>query len=1579
MERYRVVRALLTRAVPGYMIPPEDADEIAGTPATTTSPSLAERVRILAGGRNSVSLKGRASGGGGVNASGLRDEAAETRTGSDSSRRVDPEIRFREKAIRDLGSSRRLTERIEAAKVVAQELELYSVDTVMEIWKTVEDFTREGVAVEARNTGFILLQRSASHSGLGSAERLTFFRMIIVPIEPTHVILQIRALVSLTSNGRNLDPFEQPLIQYFNETLESQFNYVTHSRSELRSLPSRRSRDVLPEEEGLDALLGLIKNVIVGNRDAFKGNELSTLVSRVLFVATKTTAKRDMKGSMAIIAALVELSRLPIEHLRCCVEVLCAVLCTIDELADLTWQSLFVLLRHQVLGNKVLDILLNILSTSSQDRLSSTTRGALQTLKHLFLKKGVNGLPSISLTQLMNGLWELHLIWSRFGKDCLSSIVLLLEDEGRVESMLPSDWDTLIRILVTAAGNDVYVRNITLPIKLQATLFSKPPQGYLSSINRSDNGSNLKQDIIVELKHISHLLVSLWSCLNVRKKISVGVFFLEFRQYLPTAALELLLQQIVDERLAFPATDHWENVTEALIDWFLLDQTQAVAIRCSILDVLTVTIDHISSDEDKRNFRRIFLDTMAGLDDERSLQIMNRFASFASLYSEQAEVEDFQSVIKMLRSTIFLEEVTSNSTSAFPAEPVVNTVVPSLVRLFLRCLSVSARKAVMLYNLLVELVTDPKVPANSRLTAMKLLARLRCDSDHAIMVIPVPDGLDLAATLCRTEDSAFPMSFFRSQGDRTSVSEEQQAFRSSRTSAVNSYSTNMSRPNTRSTSGQDRNVKPAPPLWMYPGGKGLPEDPPIEPSKVLYAWTPGSDPTLTLKLNTWLLATIEILQHADDWEVYSYILVHLPSQLSNPLLFSDTVPHIQMLRNIVIAQLQSETFHVPPSSTAVKKGDVALCLFHVLVMLLSYCEHFARSEQDDIVRTFLTGIGSWDRVVKICIHALAICCHEIPLSVSRSLNGILQKMSQIITQSNLTMDILEFLGGLAGLPAVYANLTEGEIRTVFAICIRYLEHSREQRLKLLTGSNVGTNYTANRHSGLSNEFGSASESSQSIDVYKDLPQYVFALAYHVMTFWFLSLRLTDRSKHVGWITRSLAWKDKDGEEIMEEQSRVTLDMMYRTAYSDLGETVPNTEFKVSDGKVLRKSWLVGLSIVTVETAVGTGLTQLTKRQASGTTYAMYQQHTAPLHPHHVPAPSDIMSSTHGPESRINAFPNHVFLQLQSTIAPTPTPMEPICLPDDEFTKRAISAFDRNDTVDGHKIGVIYVGNNQSLERDILANATGSDAFEKLLNRLGTKVRLKGATFNTQGLDREFDTDGTHTYAWRDRVTEIIYHVPTMMPTNLDHDAQCVNKKRHIGNDFVNIFFNESGLPFKFDSIPSQFNYVNIVVTPDALLVPYTDSYPKKDKTIESESNCQDASTLHEKQRYFKVQTFSHHSFPQISPTASYKVVSAKALPALVRQLALNASVFSHVWANREGGEHVSSWRNRYREIVRLRKKFANTGTSTSAKFPGARGDKTYEDGDRWNGVVAMGGLAEEEGVLSGLDFSRWAGPNPPLF
>ncbi|APA07832.1 hypothetical protein sscle_03g026020 [Sclerotinia sclerotiorum 1980 UF-70] len=743
-----------------------------------------------------------------------------------------------------------------------------------------------------------------------------------------------------------------------------------------------------------------------------------------------------------------------------------------------------------------------------------------------------------------------------------------------------------------------------------------------------------------------------------------------------------------------------------------------------------------------------------------------------------------------------------------------------------------------------------------------------------------------------------------------------------------------------------------------------------------------------LNIDSYLDVLCQLLDGGCDWEVYSYILVHLPSQLTNQALFKSSIPQIKRLRSLLCDLIRDSSFQEPPVSSGLRKADVAICLFHVLTMVTSYNREFSKAEEDEIVRTFLQGVGAWERAAKCCIHALSICCHELPGSTRKALVTILQKMSQIITQQHVAIHILEFLSCLSRLPELYANFREEEYRTVFAVCFRYLQNVRDQPTKDINArNNLARARVSSAPFSAEHNSGDPSAQSSSSD---DLPQYVYALAYHVITFWFLSLKLTDRAGQVGWIAKNLVSTDANGKEKIDEQAQVTLDFMQRVAYADVDESSADPDFTPElYGEILKKRWIIGHSVVTIEQATHKGWAQITKRHPSGTSCYMVREKFSPPPPHQISLTTDALRDAKHSNANV-VLPSHLLLQLTASIPQGTEFTRPIALPDDDMTRRAVWALDRNPTVDGHKVGVIYIGDNQTQEVEILSNITGSEEYYTFLAGLATLTELKGAKFNTQGLDREYGMDGETAFCWRDRVSEIVFHVTTQMPTNLEHDPQCSHKKKHIGNDYVNIIFNNSGLPFKYDTFPSDFNYVNIVIAPESRLSFTAARDPRQGRL--------------RKDPYYKVQVMSKPGFPEISPAAEMKIISLRKLPEFIRLLAMNASVFSSVWANREGGEHVSPWRNRLREINRLRVKhvppkrsnsihISPPGTSNGAvsdakgrenmtsirrasvanfSFLSSSIDSTSQKSSAISTVEPEKDTNGDELMVDRLDFSRWA-------
>ena len=127
------------------------------------------------------------------------------------------------------------------------------------------------------------------------------------------------------------------------------------------------------------------------------------------------------------------------------------------------------------------------------------------------------------------------------------------------------------------------------------------------------------------------------------------------------------------------------------------------------------------------------------------------------------------------------------------------------------------------------------------------------------------------------------------------------------------------------------------------------------------------------------------------------------------------------------------------------------------------------------------------------------------------------------------------------------------------------------------------------------------------------------------------------------------------------------------------------------------------------------------------------------------------------------------------------------------------------------------------------------------------------------------------------------------------------KKRHIGNNYVNIFFDESGnQDFNFNLIKSQFNFLNIVISP---------------QTIQTKKSTSLLFTPQHGRKFFKVKTFRRAGVPAIFATCHFKIVSEDQLPYLVRSIAILASEFANVWhASDLSGKYVTNWAQRVKQL-----------------------------------------------------------------
>ncbi|KAG8433275.1 hypothetical protein GDO86_017530 [Hymenochirus boettgeri] len=269
-------------------------------------------------------------------------------------------------------------------------------------------------------------------------------------------------------------------------------------------------------------------------------------------------------------------------------------------------------------------------------------------------------------------------------------------------------------------------------------------------------------------------------------------------------------------------------------------------------------------------------------------------------------------------------------------------------------------------------------------------------------------------------------------------------------------------------------------------------------------------------------------------------------------------------------------------------------------------------------------------------------------------------------------------------------------------------------------------------------------------------------------------------------------------------------------------------------------------------------------------------------------------------------PSFVFLQLYHSPFFGDESNKPILVPNTQTFERTMSILDRIPSYDTHKIGVLYVGEGQAdNERAILSNEHGSYRYTQFLTGLGKLIELK----DTQpdkiflgGLDGCGD-DGQFTYCWHDDIMQVIFQITTFMP-NKEIDPHRCNKKRHVGNNFVNIIYNDSGEAYKLGTLKGQFNFVDVNIQP-----------------LDCESNL--------------VTLLCRKDMEGLVDTSVAKIVSDKNLPFLARQMALHSNMASQVHHSRSNPTDIypSKWIARLRHIKKMRPKIQEELIELSASLP----------------------------------------------
>ncbi len=509
--------------------------------------------------------------------------------------------------------------------------------------------------------------------------------------------------------------------------------------------------------------------------------------------------------------------------------------------------------------------------------------------------------------------------------------------------------------------------------------------------------------------------------------------------------------------------------------------------------------------------------------------------------------------------------------------------------------------AIILYRVLLDILIEGQ-SARGRVTALQFLMRLRADRDHHIFLInrtydkdgqvAMLSGLISRSSLPSTERNIEDLDNDHPETRRSrpraiqQESGERQASGGRGGGRLSRSATSRSRSRAPGRAAPVEVIKqPRQPLWFYPEVLPFTVAAMDSPSEAMISYHPEvSENRIVLEVSKYLKAIIDILEKETSWDVLSYILCHLPTQLSNKHLFCGPLCRLlisRLLNVLCTGILKGELgFHVETWPPGLKPRDAQGLAHHSLSVLVSYRRCFELHQRHVLVEVFQQCLDGQLSTIKCCLHALTLSAFELQSSVTKCMPRILEKLSRIMSNPNMSVHILGFLSIAGTLPALYSNFTEADYKMVFGVALQYLQHYNRQNASPM--------------------------------ISWALSQYVRIMSYSTVYIWFLALKLPDRPKHIPYVTRQLMLANEGNQEL-DIPTEVCFDWLARYAYASadprpatssfsdvvMSPTSHTPESSPTDVLQPSKTWLIGNAVVTVNALPRAGWVEVLSRRPSG--------------------------------------------------------------------------------------------------------------------------------------------------------------------------------------------------------------------------------------------------------------------------------------------------------------------------------------------------------------------------------------------
>ena len=1358
-----------------------------------------------------------------------------------------------------------LPQRASAAEKIAKSLNEFAISSIPEIWYMVRDLCGPNVQLHIRRTGLRLMIRCiyADDADFVS-NNLVFLKDLMkyclttdARLDPEYDLF-LQALKALTREGKEVNDFcvydeSKSFLRFF----EASLAYFNKARSAEGA-----------EAEQLLETLKFLQNCFRYNGHILDSNTINSLLLHILTCVLGPVADVVILEAIKAILALVESGAVITSVFSNLISVLCSCYNISADIDKVIWSTIHIiyatpmsiqLVYHvlTIINNPELRQFKNQNIPDIHSLRSSDSRGGAKTIKR-----------DSPLTSCLGAILILELI----------ALTSCIEDNERIDSF-HSEFYNNLKLALT---HQVPVINTAI-LRMFDRIFSKAPIEPL--INNVDHAVVGKAFPFYFWHSQTHSLFDLLSVIRVTTeqdrsywksmcsslqllyedheiscpKERIVEFFMEKHNLILDSNVSFVLKYYSDNSLCLLANPfHKDNIAKVLNHFYFNGSNskcriEALSIVLEAFKKSCTIFGHESIDYE--GFFHLFQRSLDETDEEvRSYLFGPFFTSFAldctpSMFVELCSV--FLPLFPVKRRTERFRSLVSSS--SFASSSYFSNETTNKTPLITELAKSMSRVLVITSS------SDGAKAVQAFELLMNILQYAYEEENYQLLVL-------VSRCLIRIRATVEGFIYFTQPSDMGGL--------------ASSVKRNLEDKGTV----QDASTM----LWVYPEHVDfIPAEYLDKPTSNLILFDPEAtkllhlDGSPTIDITRWFSVVLDILENYIHWEIYSFLWAHVCTQLSN-LDLNKSSEQIMRMRAITCDQLQlklPKSLSLPRDLT---KGDLQVAFIRSLLSLLAYHDVFSKYEEDAIVNSLVQGL-------------LTICCYEVPLSIKKFLSVILTQLQTRVTSALASTHTLEFLMSLIHIPSLTSNFTIDEYMRVFGIAFKYIQLARDLRSRLT----IDENSRIQTH-GVEAQV-EQTPSTLATSITPILAQYLLTMSYDVISNWFLKMGLRERPKIANYLINNLKACSEECDKPVDDQTASFIDFIHYFADSNVSLKILNpallTLAPSNDEGYETRTWIIGQRIVSVLLDLNTGMSRMIIRSGSGVRSLKLMI-------------ENIDQKDRRDKSYITAA--HILSQFLDNMDQNSAPVPLI---DDYISLRAILTIDRIPTVEFHKIGILYVGPRQLNENEVLGNQVGSRAYLDFLNNIGEFVKLKGCDKRVYvgGLDTENGSDGEYGLFWSDKITQIVFHVTTLMKNN-DGDKYYDLKKRHIGNNYVNIFFDESGKEFNFNIIKTQFNFLNIVISP----------HTKSTSMFTNHINEIQRSNKVPARNIYKVKTFRRSGVPGLFATCHFKLISEQQLPLYIRNLAIIADQFATIWHSQTPKHFVSNWARRVDQIDKLREKVLET-------------------------------------------------------